>query len=186
MKGGRPQPAAVGAHPSPAYMDELRALRGTTPSRFDPFELQATHLTLSTDSRLELKPAETSGAVFAGRGVCSGAVVEKGVRGWAADWKSGVVFCFQSPSVNYLPHGGLLEARHSAHFYLARSDTSPATARLHAVSVCSERLPGGRPVLRYLARADLDTPEPACRADLRFQAYTGVVRVEGVASACEP
>ena len=115
-----------------------------------------------------------------------GAVVEKGVRDCATEWESGVVICFESPSANYLPHGAFLKAWHAAHFYLARSDTSPATVRVRAVSVSVKGLPGGRPVLTYLARADLVMSDMACREDLQFQASNGDVQLESLASACEP
>ena len=115
-----------------------------------------------------------------------GAVVEKGVRGCTTDPQSGVVICFQSPSVNSQSRGMFLQVWRAADFYPARWDTGSATLFVRAVSVSAESPPSSRPVLTYLASADLVTPQLACREDFRFQASGGVVRLESFVSACKP
>ena len=115
-----------------------------------------------------------------------GAVVEKGVRDCTTDWDSGVVICFESPSVNSHSRDMFLQAWRTAHFHLARWDTGPATLRVRTVSVTAASLSGGRPVLTYLASADLLMPELACHDDFRFVASDGAVRLESFLSACKP
>lgn len=113
-----------------------------------------------------------------------GAIVEKGVRGCATDRESGVVICFESPSVNAQSRGMFLQAWRASHLYLARWDTGPVTLRVRTVSVSAQSPPGSRPVLTYIASADLVMPHLACREDFRFRVSAGVVRLENLVSAC--
>ena len=114
-----------------------------------------------------------------------GAVVEKGVRGCTTDPQSGVVICFQSPSVDALSRRMFLQVWRAADFSPARWDAGPATLFVRAVSVSAESPPASRPVFTYLASADLVRPRLACREDFWFQASDGVVRLESFASDCE-
>ena len=119
-----------------------------------------------------------------------GAVVEKGFRGCTTAPQSGVVICFRSPSVNSQSRDMFLQVWRAADFHPAPWDTGPATLFVRAVSVSAESptasAPASRPVLTYLADADLVLPQLACREDFRFQASDGVVRLESFVSACTP
>jgi hypothetical protein len=114
-----------------------------------------------------------------------GAVVEKGVRDCTTDRGSGVVICFESPSVNSQSRGMFLQAWRTAHLYLARWDTGPAMLRVRTMSASAAISPLGRRVITYLASTDLVTPELVCRDDFRFLASDGAVRLESFLSACK-
>jgi hypothetical protein len=115
-----------------------------------------------------------------------GAVVEKGVRDCTVDRDSGVVICFESPSVNSQSRGLFLQAWRTAHLHLARWDTGPAMLRVRTMSVSAAISPRDRRVITYLASADLVLPELVCRDDFRFLASDGAVRLESFLSACQP
>ena len=115
-----------------------------------------------------------------------GAVVEKGVRDCTTDWDSGVVICFESPTVDSPSRGMFLQAWRTAHPHLARWDTGPAMLRVRTMSASAAIPPGGRRVLTYLARTDLVMPELVCRDDFRFLGSDGAVRLESFVSACKP
>lgn len=111
-----------------------------------------------------------------------GAVVEKGFRGCTTAPESGVVICFQSPTVNSRSGGMFLQAWRAADLYLARWDSGPATMFVRAVIVSAD----SPPALTYVASADLVMPQLACREEYRFRALDSVVRLESVAIACTP
>jgi hypothetical protein len=115
-----------------------------------------------------------------------GAVVEKGIRDCAIDRDSGVVICFESPSVNSQSRGLFLQAWRTAHLYLARWDTGPAMLRVRTMSVSAVISPRDRRVITYLVSTDLVTPELVCRDDFRFLGSDGAVRLESFVSACTP
>ena len=115
-----------------------------------------------------------------------GAVVERGVRDCTTDTESGVVICFESRSVNSQSRDMVLEMWRTAHLYLARWDNGPAMLRVRAMSVTDAGPPGERPVLTYLASADLVIADLVCQDDFRFVASDGAVRLESLLSTCKP
>ena len=115
-----------------------------------------------------------------------GAVVEKGFRGCATDPASGVVICFESPSVSSQSRNAFLQAWRAAHFHPTRSDAGAATLFVRTVSVTAEGPQASRPVLTYVATADLVMPDTACREDFRFRASYGVVQLVSVVITCTP
>ena len=115
-----------------------------------------------------------------------GAIVEKGVRGCVTDPRSGVVICFESPTVNSQSRSAFLQAWRSVHLHPVRSDAGPTTLFVRTVSVGAASTQDSRPVLTYLASADLVMPEMACTADFRFRASDGVMRLTSLVIACLP
>ena len=115
-----------------------------------------------------------------------GAVVEKGFRGCATDPASGVVICFESPGVSSQSRSAFLQAWRAAHFHPTRSDAGPATLFVRTVSVTAESPQASRPVVTYVATADLVMPDTACREDFRFRSSGGVVQLVSVVITCKP
>jgi len=115
-----------------------------------------------------------------------GAIVEKGFRGCLTDSRSGVVICFQSPTVNSQARGVFLQAWRSAPVHLAGSGSGPTTLFVRAVSARASSPQDGPPVVTYLASADLVGPDLACTADFRISGVDGVERLEGLVIACSP
>jgi len=115
-----------------------------------------------------------------------GAVVEKGVRGCTTESESRVVICFESPGVNSRSRSMFLQAWHATHHYLPRWDSGPATMRVRTMVAVPGSQPVNRQVAAYRATTDLVTPRLACRDDLRFHAWDGVVRLESLVSDCTP
>ena len=115
-----------------------------------------------------------------------GAVVEKGVRGCATDDLTGIVICFEAPSVNPESRGVFLQVWRAASPYLGWGHTNTATMRVRSVSGTAGTPQAGRPVVTYVARADLVLPLLACRDDFRFQASNGSIWPERIVSDCKP
>ena len=115
-----------------------------------------------------------------------GAVVEKGVRGCATDDLTGIVICFESPSVNLKSRGVFLQVWRAASPYFGWAHTNTATMRVRSVSVTAGTAQAGRSVVTYSARADLVLPRLACRDDFRFQSSNGSIWPERIVSDCKP
>jgi len=115
-----------------------------------------------------------------------GAVVEKGVRGCATDDLTGIVICFESPSVNLRSRGVFLQLWRAASPYFDWGHTNTATMRVRSVSVTAGTPQAGSPVVTYVARADVLLPLLVCRDDLRFHASNGRIWPERIVSDCEP
>jgi hypothetical protein len=115
-----------------------------------------------------------------------GAVVEKGVRGCATDDLTGIVICFEAPSVNPESRGVFLQVWRAASPYLGWGHTLPATMRVRSVFVTAGASQAGRPVVTYVARTDLVSPHLECRDDFRFHASNGSTWPERIVSDCKP
>lgn len=102
-----------------------------------------------------------------------GAVVEKGVRGCTTDNDTGIVICFEAPSVNAQSRGVFLEVWPAASPYFGWGHPPTATLRVRSVSVTVATPPAGRPVITYLARADRVLSLLECSDGLRFHASNG-------------
>ncbi|MEO7423166.1 MAG: hypothetical protein ABIU87_12325 [Ornithinibacter sp.] len=114
-----------------------------------------------------------------------GAVVEKGVRGCTADDQTGIVICFEAPSVNPRSQGVFLQVWQAVSPYLQWRTTDTATLRVRSVSVGAGTPQEGRPVTTYAARADRVLPLLACNDDFRFQASNGNIRLVSIVSDCK-
>jgi hypothetical protein len=112
-----------------------------------------------------------------------GAIVEKGMRGCTTDPESGVVICFESPSVDSPSRGTFLQAWRAADVSFPPWDDVPAALFVRAVSVSAQGTPAGRPVFTY-ARADLIMPRLACREVFWFQSSDSAVRSVNHVSTC--
>ena len=115
-----------------------------------------------------------------------GAVVEKGVRGCTTDDLTGIVICFESPSVNPKSRGVFLQVWRAASPYFDWGHTNTATMRVRSVSVTAGTPQAGRPVVTYVVRADVLLPLLTCRDDFRFHASKGRTWPERFVSDCEP
>ena len=115
-----------------------------------------------------------------------GAVVEKGVRGCTTDDLTGIVICFESPSVDLKSRGVFLEVWQAASPSFGWGHTNTATMRVRSMFVTAGTSPSGRPVVTYSARADLVMPRLACRDDFRFQSSNGSIWPERIVSDCKP
>ena len=115
-----------------------------------------------------------------------GAVVEKGVRGCATDGPTGIVICFEAPTVNPKSRDVFLQLWRAASPSLGWGHTNTATMRVRSVSVTAGTPQAGRPVVTYVARADLVLPLLACRDDFRFHASNGRIWPERIVSDCKP
>lgn len=115
-----------------------------------------------------------------------GAIVEKGFRDCLTDSRTGVVICFQSPTVNAQSRRVFLQAWRAAPVHLAGSDSGPATLFVRAVSASAARHHDGAGVVTHHASADLVMEDMACTADFRIRAVDDVVRLGGLVVTCLP
>jgi hypothetical protein len=115
-----------------------------------------------------------------------GAVVEKGMRGCTTDHETGIVICFESPSVSPQSRVAFLDVWPAAVPYLGWGATTAATMRVRSVSVTAGPPHAGRPAISYVARTDRVLPLLECTDDFRFHASNGTVRLQSFVSDCRP
>ena len=115
-----------------------------------------------------------------------GAVVEKGLRGCISDNGTGIVVCFEAPSVNPESRALFLQAWPAASPFFVRGATTTETLRVRSVVMTARTPPAGESEVTYVARVDRVMPLLACSDDLRFHSSDGSVRLQGVVSDCTP
>lgn len=116
-----------------------------------------------------------------------GAVVEKGVRGCTTDHETGIVICFESPTVNARSRGVFLQVWPAASHHFRSGDGATVMLRVRSLSAERAGTPvAGQQVISYAARADRVLPLLGCRDDLRFHASHGTTRLESIVSECTP
>ena len=114
-----------------------------------------------------------------------GAVVEKGLRGCTTDNETGIVICFEAPSVNAQSRGVFLEVWPAASPYFGWGHPPTTTLRVRSVSVTDATSPAGKPVITYLARADRVLSLLECSDGLRFHESNGTIWLQSKVSDCE-
>ncbi|HSF99067.1 MAG TPA: hypothetical protein VLA55_10280, partial [Ornithinibacter sp.] len=115
-----------------------------------------------------------------------GAVVEKGVRGCTTDHETGIVICFESPSVNSESRRVFLRLWPAASPHVGWGDAAAAMMRVRSVSVTVGPPDAGRPVIAYVARADRVLPLLGCSDGFRFRESDGAIRLQSFVSDCKP
>lgn len=115
-----------------------------------------------------------------------GAVVENGVRGCTTDDVTGIVICFEAPSVNPHSRGVFLQVWPAARGYFGWGHPDAVTLRVRSVSVTAGTPQAGTPVITYVARADRVLPELVCSDDFRFHRSNGSAQLESLVSDCKP
>lgn len=115
-----------------------------------------------------------------------GAVVEKGMRGCTTDHETGIVMCFEAPSVNPESREVFLQVWPAAIPYVARGGTTAATMWVRSVVVAAGIPRAGRSDITYLVRVDRVLPHLACSDEFRFHASDGSILLQGVVSDCTP
>lgn len=115
-----------------------------------------------------------------------GAVVEKGLRGCISDDETGIVVCFEAPSVNPESRAVFLQAWPAASPSFVWGATTTATLRVRSVVMTVRNPPEGESVITYVAHVDRVMPLLACSDDLRFRSSDGSVRLQRVVSDCMP
>ncbi|GAA4412907.1 hypothetical protein GCM10023168_35290 [Fodinibacter luteus] len=114
-----------------------------------------------------------------------GAVVERGLRGCTTDDETGIVICFEAPSVNAESRDVFLEVWPAATAYFGWGRPATATMRVRSVSVTVATPRAGRTVMTYLARADRVLSLLECSDRLRFHSSNGTIRLQSLVSDCE-
>jgi hypothetical protein len=115
-----------------------------------------------------------------------GAVVENGVRGCTTDDATGIVICFEAPTVDPHSRGVFLQVWPAARAYFGRSHADAVTLRVRSVSVTAGTAQASTTGITYVARADRVLPELTCSDDFRFHGSHGSVQLESLVSACKP
>ena len=115
-----------------------------------------------------------------------GVVVEKGMRGCTTHHETGIVICFEAPSVNAQSRGIFLDVWPAASPSVGWAGSTSATMRVRSVSVTVATSPAGREEISYVARTDRVLPLLECSEEFRFQASNGTIRLQGLVSDCEP